>query len=159
MIVGSMIKIAYLADHLDMIPTLSEWALAWAPDYYGSRSLEDIGQDFRQEARRTGIPIRLIAFLDSELAGMINLREQAMQGYPQYSPALGGLYVLPAFRKQGVATAMVKAIMELARKEKHDRIYTSTATANGIIERLGWEPVRAVMEGDRELMIYQYDIL
>lgn len=157
MIVDIMIEIAYLADHPEVIPTLSQWALDWAPDYYGGRTLEDIGQDFYREAQWTGIPIRLIAFLDGELVGMINLRQQAMQGYPQYSPALGGLYVLPAFRKRGVATAMIKAIMALARKENHARIYTSTATANGLMEGLGWKPIQTVWEGERELVVYQYE--
>ena len=152
-----MIEIAYLADHKEVIPTLAEWALAWAPDYYGGRSLENIGQDFHREGQKTGIPIRLIAYLDGELAGMVCLREMALQGHPEYSPALGGLYVLPDFRKCGVATALVQAIMDLAEKECYPCIYVSTATANSILERLGWKTVGIVVEDGRELMVYQHE--
>ena len=80
-----------------------------------------------------------------------------MQGYPEYSPALGGLYVLPAYRRQGLATALVQAVMHLAEQEQHKRIYVSTATANSILERLGWEAIDTAAEGHKSLIVYQYE--
>lgn len=151
-----MIEIRFLADHPEVISTLVEWALVWAPDYYGRRTREDIAGDFWRESQKTGIPIRLIAFVDGALAGMVNLREMAMAGFPRYSPALGGLYVTPAHRNQGVATALVQGIMDLAQAEQHARIYVSTATAQGILERLGWEFVQNEWEGETQLVVYQY---
>ena len=47
--------------------------------------------------------------LRGALAGTITLRDQAIHILPQYQPGLGGLYVLEAYRGQGVGTALVKA--------------------------------------------------
>jgi len=49
---------------------------------------------------------------------------------------------------------MVQAIMDLARFKHHRQIYTSTATANGILERLGWEKIGTVWEEGTELSVY-----
>jgi hypothetical protein len=55
-----MIKIAYLADHIEVIPTLAKCFQAQWPVYYVGRTPADIAQDFYTEANRTGIPIRLV---------------------------------------------------------------------------------------------------
>ena len=154
-----MNKVVFLADHPEVISILVQWALAWAPEYYGGRTVEDIAGDFQRESQKTGIPIRLVAFLDGELAGMVCLREMALQGHPEYSPVLGGLYVPASMRNRGVATALVRAVMDLAKEEGYQCVYTSTATAKGIMERLGWQPVQTVREEQRELMVYVYEIM
>ncbi|MCB0075584.1 MAG: hypothetical protein KDE20_29220, partial [Caldilineaceae bacterium] len=70
-----MIEIAFLADHLEAIPTLTRWFRAQWPDYYAERTAADIAQDFYAEAQREGLPVRLVALSDGQLAGTITLRE------------------------------------------------------------------------------------
>ena len=152
-----MIEIAYLADHPEVIPTLVKWFQAQWPDYYAGRTPADIAQDFSAEANRTGIPIRLVAFTDGALAGTITPREHALQDFPEFQPGLGGLFVESHQRGHGVGTALVKAGMQVAREQGYARIFTATATANSILERLGWQPVQAVSHGDEQLNIYCCD--
>jgi hypothetical protein len=49
-----MIEIAYLADHIEVIPTLAKWFQAQWLAYYAGRTPADIAQDFmpKQTARR-----------------------------------------------------------------------------------------------------------
>jgi hypothetical protein len=89
-----MIEIAYLADHPEVVPTLVAWFQAQWPAYYAGRTPAEITQDFYTEANRTGILIRLIAFVDGAFAGTITLRKHALQDFPEYQPGLGGLMIL-----------------------------------------------------------------
>ena len=83
-----MIEIAYLADHSETLPTLTGWFRAQWAAYYAERTLADIAQDFRAEANRNGLPVRLVAFADGKLAGTITLRVQATWTLPAYYPGL-----------------------------------------------------------------------
>ena len=151
-----MIKIAFLADCPEVIPTLSQWFRAQWPDYFAGRSLADIGQDFGAEANRSGLPVRLVAFADGELAGTITLREQAIETLPEYRPGLGGLFVLEQHRGRGIGTALVRAGMNVAQAQGYKRVYATTVAARGILERLGWELVKAFWHDDEEHFLYQF---
>ncbi len=150
-----MIKTAYLADHQEVIPILSQWFLAQWAEYFAGRTLADIGQDFHAEAKRSGLPIRLVAFNDGELAGTITLREQATWTLPEYHPGLGGLLVAEKFRNQGIGTELVRAGMKVALEQGYERVYATTVNAAGILERLGWELIQEVSHGDERLLLYQ----
>lgn len=141
-----MIKIVYLADHLEAIPTLVQWFRAQWPEYFAGRTLEDIAMDFRHEANRDGLPVRLLAYADGELAGTVTFREYAMSELPEYRPGLGGLYVLSQCRKRGIGGELIRAGTNLARKQGFERTYAITFAAKGIMERQGWKQVGEVQE-------------
>lgn len=152
-----MIEIALLADHLEVIPTLSQWFRAQWPDYYAKRTLNDISQDFVEEANRSGIDIRLVAFINNELAGTITLREEATWTLPEYQPGLGGLLVAEQFRGRGVGTELVKTSMEVAQEQGYKCVYATTANARGILERLGWKQVQVTLPDEEHGLLYKYE--
>jgi hypothetical protein len=129
-----MIEIAYLADHPEVIPTLVTWFQAQWPAYYAGRTPVDIAQDFFAEANRTGIPIRLVAFVDGTLAGTITLREQALQDFPEYQPGLGGLFVELHQRGRGTGSELVQAGMQVAQEiMMNPPFYLHPATQKAIL--------------------------
>jgi RimJ/RimL family protein N-acetyltransferase len=153
-----MIEIALLADHPETIPMLIQWFRAQWPDYFAERTLADMAQDFAEEANRTGLDVRLVAFAEGELAGTITLREEATWDMPQYRPGLGGLFVPEQFRGRGVGTELVRAGMKVAQEQGYERVYATTIAARGILERLGWKLVQEVLHGDEQLMLYQCEL-
>ena len=153
-----MIEIAYLADHPEVIPTLVEWFRAQWPTYYAARTPADIAQDFHEEANRNGLSVRLVAFAEGKLAGTITLREHALWDFPTYRPGLGGLLVLERNRGRGVGTELVKAGMNLAREQGYGKVYATTVTARGILERLGWQWVQAITHENEQLNLYRCDL-
>lgn len=152
-----MIEIAFLADHPETIPFLIRWFRAQWPDYFANRTPADIAQDFHAEANRSGIPVRLLAFVDGDLAGTITLRDRAIQSLPDYRPGLGGLFVPEKHRRRGIGTALVRAGMDVAQREGYERVYATTVAARGILERLGWQLVRTVAHEDELLLLYCYE--
>lgn len=149
-----MIEIALLADYPEAIPTLTHWFRAQWPEYYAGRTPADIAQDFFSEANRDGLPVRLVAFADGELVGTITLRDQAIWTLPEYHPGLGGLFVVERHRVRGIGSELVRAGMNLAREQGYERVYATTVTARGILERLGWRLIQAVSHGDEQLVLY-----
>jgi RimJ/RimL family protein N-acetyltransferase len=132
-----MITIRFLADHLDTIPTLAKWFRAQWPDYHSAMSQEEMEQDFLEDASRDCLPIRLIAFESSELAGTIILRENGTEMLPEFQPELGGLYVVESHRNHGIATELIRAGMQVAREQGYETVFATTVAAAGILERLG----------------------
>lgn len=150
-----MITIGFLADYPDTIPMLARWFRNQWPDYYADRSQQEIEQDFLADAFRDRLPIRLIAFESSELAGTIVLREDGSEMLPEFQPELGGLYVVESHRGHGIATELVRAGMKVALDQGYDTVYATTVAAAGILERLGWEFIKTVVHSDGELALYR----
>jgi RimJ/RimL family protein N-acetyltransferase len=150
-----MITIRFLADHLDTIPTLAKWFRAQWPDYHADMSQEEMEQDFLEDASRDRLPIRLIAFESSELAGTIILRENGTEMLPEFQPELGGLYVVESHRNHGIATELVRAGMQVAREQGYETVFATTVAAAGILERLGWEFLQTVAYQDGPTGLYR----
>ena len=150
-----MITIGFLADHLDTIPTLTKWFRDQWPDYHADMSQEEMELDFLEDASRDRLPIRLVAFESNDLAGTIILRDNGSAMPPELQPELGGLYVVESHRKQGVATELIRAGMQLAHKQGYDMVFATTVVAAGILERLGWEFLKTVVHEDEELPLYR----
>ena len=150
-----MITVAFLADYPDTIPTLAKWFRDQWPDYYAAVSQEQIEQDFLSDVSRDRLPVRLIAFESSKLAGTIVLREHGIEALPGFQPELGGLYVVESHRGHGIATELIRAGMKLALDQGYEIVFATTVAAAGILERLGWEFIKTVLHHDEQLALYQ----
>lgn len=114
----NMITIDFLADHLDVIPTLTKWFRDQWSDYYANWSDEELMQDFLEDISRNSLPSRLVAFESNELVGTIVLRKSRTETLPEHPPELGGLYVMEAYRGHGIGTELVRAGMKLAHEQR-----------------------------------------
>jgi RimJ/RimL family protein N-acetyltransferase len=150
-----MITIGFLADYLDTIPTLIHCFRNQWPDYHAAMSNEEMEQDFLEDASRDRLPIRLVALESNQLVGTITLRDNNPEMPPELQPELGGLYVVESHRKQGVATELVRAGMQLARQQGYETVFATTVVAAGILQRLGWEFLKTVVHEDGELSVYR----
>ena len=149
-----MITIAFLADHLDSIPTLATWFRAQWSQHYADWTQAEMEQDFLEDTARDRLPCRLVAFEDNQLAGTIILREQNHTA-PEFQPELGGLLVIESHRGRGVGTELVRAGMKLASDLGYEMVYATTVSAVGILERLGWEIVKTIIHDEEQLALYR----
>jgi len=150
-----MIKIDFLADHLDSIPTLAKWFRAQWPEYFVDWSQDDLERDFLLDIPRDHLPSRLVAFYDDVLAGTIILRENGDESLAEYQPELGGLYVAESHRGYGIGTELIRAGMKLAIDQGYETVYAKTIAAAGILERLGWEFIKTVVHSDEVTALYR----
>jgi GNAT superfamily N-acetyltransferase len=130
-------KIESIADHLDLLDTLAKWH----KEQWGSEWAEQV----RQSTCSDHIPTIYIALDNNELLGSAMLVARDMTTRPDLTPWLGGVYVKPSRRGQGVATALVTYAMNQARHMGIRQLWLYTAASRKLYEHLGW---KYVMESD-----------
>lgn len=153
MTLGS-VAIRPLSERPDAAQTLAAWFVEEWPEYHKGRSLPDIASRFRlvPESQQT-----LIAELDGEVVGTVSLRGQ-WEAAPEIPPPwIGGLYVRPELRGQGVGMALVDAAIDLAAADGQPVIHVSVRVDPASYIRRGWRVVGTVFAGDENVTVLRFD--
>ena len=137
--------IDHLAYYPGFIPIIARW------HYHEWRHLHD----FDSVARRIAlfmrdlepgcIPTTFVALSGGILLGSASLVARDMDTRPDLSPWLASVYVSPAYRGRGVASTLVRRVMEEARILGIPALYLFTEDQERLYARLGW----SVMERTR----------
>jgi len=132
------VNIRDLKEVPEAVPELAAWFEAeWAP-HYGPDGPGDAAEDLAECLEVDGLPRCLVALdPDGAVAGTIALKAASISHH-QLTPWGGAFLVARKCRGRGVGTALVAALEELARTLKFARVYMSTDTALGLLQRRGW---------------------
>ena len=123
-------------------PDLAEQVSVWGFDEWGHL---DPGQTLDQRrARIQGkmnvdrVPIAFVALGDDgDIVGTASLIFDDLEGDPR-NPWLASVYVPPDHRRKGVASVLVGAVEDAARRIGYDRLYLFTTSAASLYAGLGW---------------------
>jgi GNAT superfamily N-acetyltransferase len=85
-----------------------------------------------------GYEAALLAEVDGQPAGSCLFVREQIDPKHDLTPWLAALYVAPEFRKQGIASALVRAIEQHARTVGCRELYLYTITAEPLYAKLGW---------------------
>lgn len=121
-----MLEIDDLFQHPELIPNVAGWIYEefWSDkDEYSAADLENL---LRDATSAEAIPGSLIAFVDGQPAGTINLIENDDEKRPQLRPWLAALLILDNFRNRGIGSALVRAIRSRAAQLGESRLYLGT---------------------------------
>jgi len=139
-------RIESIADHLDRVGTIARWYWdEWGAYLDPTGSVEGWAAGLRERTNRDRLPTMYVALVGGELLGVAGLIQHDMSTHPELSPWLSGVYVKPAVRKQGVASALVRHVVRQAGIMGFPRLFLFTPDARTLYERLGWNAV-----GDEE---------
>ena len=134
-------NIQLLADYAEVIPTLTDWYLSdWEP-YYGLNGPGDARANLESRCNRDELPIGLVAIEDNQVLGTAALD---LDVATNLTPSVVGLLVGPAYRHQGIATALLEATEDISHQLGHRRLYVSTTVLGDLLNQLGWEAMGAV---------------
>ncbi|HJS28045.1 MAG TPA: GNAT family N-acetyltransferase [Anaerolineales bacterium] len=135
-------SIALLADHPDLIPLVARW-------HYGEWSRGDSSGPFslwveriESRANQDRIPITYLAFVDGVPTGTAMLIASDMDTHPELAPWLAGVFVLPEYRRRGIASALVRHAVGQAYLLGFPILYLYTNGAERVYENLGWKTWR-----------------
>ena len=99
------------SDRLEVIPTLTKWyQFEWEP-YYGKDGPGNARVDLESRCNRDELPVGLVAIEDNQVLGTAALD---LDVTTNLTPSVVGLLVGPAYRRRGIATALIKAAEDLA---------------------------------------------
>lgn len=134
-------NIVYLANHQQYIPMLAPWLFGeWGHLNIGE-TLESRVARLQLHTGSPGIPCTLLALEGEMLLGSAALVENDLSSHPQLTPFLASVFVIPEHRKKGVASALVKQVMNTAADLGFDTLYLITHDQQKLYAKLAWSPV------------------
>ena len=151
-------RIDYLADHPEFLPTLAQWHhQEWGYLRPGD-SAEARAARMQLLCGREAIPTIFIAFSGGTLIGSAMLIANDMDTRRELSPWLAGVYVAAEHRRQGIGSALVARVVECAECLGVSRLYLYTPGAERMYSQLGWSPNERVKYRGSDVLIMQRDL-
>ena len=142
-------QIKFLADYPHFAEPLADYHYQeWKdilPWWTHAAALEEL----RDHTQRRTIPTTLIAIEGDQLLGSASLvhedlTEEDLPGLAALTPWLASVFVVPDRRGQGMGSALVEAVTDLAQSLKVPRLHLFTAGQEAFYTRLGWSVLRQV---------------
>jgi predicted N-acetyltransferase YhbS len=151
-------KIEYLADHKDVIPTLARWTYEEWSYLWPERTLSDIERLISEKSNKEHIPISLVAVEKGKVVGMIELKTSDFKARPNLSPWLAGLYVVKPQRRKGVGKKLVYEIEKLAARLGTSKLFLFTDNAEEFYSKLGWSVQERIVWQGLSVTVMEKDI-
>ena len=147
-------KIAYLSEYPDLIPTLARWLYTQFSHLAPNANVSTFAAGLAESCGRRMIPTTVVALSDGALGeravpagtllGTASLVARDLSSHVHLSPWLADVYVAPEFRRQGVGGALVRRIAEEARGLGRTALYLYTPDQAHFYEGLGWSELERV---------------
>jgi len=132
-------RIEYLADHPRLVSQLAELHHEQWGHLHPDETLEQRTRRLKAACGRGGVPSVVVALADDGvLLGSAMLVANDMATRPELTPWLAGVYVLDAYRDNGVGSALVRRIQAEAASMGARRLHLYTPSAARFYARLGW---------------------
>lgn len=141
-----------LIDHAETIEPLARLMQQQWPDWY--RDPAKARGDLVSRLNDADLPLGLVVFANGRAAGACALTPSSGGLVTDYTPWVGGLLVDPAFRRHGLAAALLGRAVDEARLMGYQRLFALTATALELFDSQGWQQIEAVELDGQAHVIY-----
>jgi predicted N-acetyltransferase YhbS len=89
-------------------------------------SVEKMEARLAQGRHRDALPLTLVALVDDELRGVVNLVDNDDDVHTDWLPWLAGMVVAAPWRGQGIGSALARRLLDEARRMGYTRVYFGT---------------------------------
>ncbi len=120
------ISIDHLFGHPEHLGLVARWIYNefWAGKAgYSVETFEDL---LRQANEPDHIPLSLVAYVDGQPAGTVNLIQCDSQRRPNLFPWLAALVVVPVHRRKGVGSLLVRRLVSEAERLGIEELFLGT---------------------------------
>src|SRR3954467_6328091 len=131
-------RIEYLSDHPEALPTLAQWQHAEWGHFRPGDTLEKRMVRLRRFSNGDQIPLTVVALDGNEVLGSASLIEHDMATRMELMPWLAGVFVGEQYRRRGIGAELVRRIMAEARGLKVPLLYLYTVHSEKFYAALGW---------------------
>lgn len=150
-----------LSERPDAIPQVARW---WCDEWGLPRRHESFEAYLSELAslRPDKLPLHVLALSEGHVAGVATLKDQSASHslLPDFQHWLSGVYVPPAMRGRGIATALCLKMVDLAKTRGAARLHLLTEDLDGgLYAKIGWKPVREVHVEGIDLLVMARDVL
>ncbi len=139
------LKFEFLADRQDAIPVVAKWYFEeWGYNVPGNSISASIDRITRK-VNREHPPLHILAVEDEKVIGVAQLKLHEMDIYPDREFWLGGLFVTPKFRGEGIGLALANKIAMISADFGIKELYLQTeALDGGLYQQIGWHLIETV---------------
>ncbi len=145
-------QIKSLAGHHHLAPLLGAWHFAEWGQLYPTEvwnaeiaAAEFEGMASSNSADRTWVAFEGDTRRGQDVLGSVSLMaSDDLAGYEHLTPWLASMFVAPAARGCGVATALVDHLLAAARDAGHDEVYLFTSGQDDFWSARGWQVIAYV---------------
>ena len=137
------LQIEQLSEHPDLLPTVAGWIYSeWWTEVEGA-SVGTLTVSLRAHLTTDQIPMTLVASLERSPVGTATLlaHDVETEEWPDLTPWLAAVYVMPEYRRRGVGAVLVNAMVEKAASLGVAVLYLSTVGREDFYARLGWQVI------------------
>ncbi len=141
-------RIEQLAHRPDCLATVARWIYEeWWTGQPGE-SPDTLAAAFREHLVPGRIPLTLVASIDERVVGTATLLEHDVgtEQWPDLSPWVAAVYVVPEFRRHGIGAQLVNAVATAAAELGVTRLYLWTSGREAFYAELGWETIDRVSD-------------
>ncbi|MDR0631786.1 MAG: GNAT family N-acetyltransferase [Holosporaceae bacterium] len=144
-------RIDYLANHVDLIPTVAQWYFEAWRRFSKNLSIEDTKLRLASRLNIDKLDICFLCFGDDdEIVGTFSLTQKDIPNNEDFFPCLSNLFVAEKHRRQKIGEALVNCAKQQAYNFGFEEmyLYTTDKTVHLWYEKLGWKIIKEdVMRG------------
>ncbi len=153
------IEIDFLANHPDLTQTLASWFYHEWGRNNPALSPQIMESAVKERLHRHSLPLCLIAFHQQQPIATTALKIKEMDTHPHFDHWLGNVFVLPDFRRQGVASIIIKRTITDAKRIGISDLYLYTRGQESLYEILGWQSIEQTIYRGRPASIMHQAII
>ena len=148
-----------LADRPQDVPVIARWCFdEWGHSIAGN-TFEQTCERISRKLNRDTAPLHVLAIEDGRPIGSAQLKIRELDLCDAWEYWLGDVYVLPAHRGQGVASAICRRVQAIAAALGVRRLYLQTEKPDGgLYSRLGWNGVKQIERDGRPILIMELEL-
>lgn len=128
-----------LTDKPEYLNKLAKWHHAEWSYLNPERSFEERLKDMQLDLAGNAVPATYFAEVDGKLAGSATILDDDMSTHPELGPWLASVFVDAQYRHRGIASALVRKIMQHAEEAQIKTLYLYTPGQEQLYEQLGWQ--------------------
>ncbi len=144
-------RIVAVSDRPELAPLVARWRVDAFPGSLGGWTIEAMTAAIL--APPAGPEATFVLFDRDEPVGTAGLVREDLEARLDLTPWLAGLFVRPAFRGRGHATALVRRVEASAAAASVPVLWLYTATAESFYARLGWRRAGVERETGHEVVL------
>ena len=146
-------RIEYLSDHPEALPTLAEWQHAEWGNMRPDDTLEKRKARLWRFSNGDRIPLTVVALEGNTVLGSASLIEHDMETRMELTPWLAGVFVGEQYRRRGIGAELVRRIMAEAGRLKVPLLYLYTMHSEKFYAALGWQFQERTSYSDQSIVI------
>jgi GNAT superfamily N-acetyltransferase len=150
--------IDYLCDHPELIAELATLNFKEWGEFRPGQTVEHRIEHMRESCGKGAVPSVVVALEGSRLLGGALLIENDLKLRPNLTPWLAGVYVKAEERGRGIASQLVKRVVEEAAALGVPELYLYTDTSQSLYARLGWEVIEELVYDDLPVTVMKYTL-